>query len=295
MAACPCRGQTDADADAHVRRARDREVRDGPADHVGPRRGIRDVREQAGELLPTHAAEDRSRRHQGTGGLAEGHEGAIAGGMAAGIVDALEMIEIEQQQRRVRGAPVQEYLSLGHEGAAVGDSRERIRGGGEALEVLGALLGQGHQDEGEGQGQHHPEAGHDGEGRRRKEGDLLEGRALHDGHGNPRAVHGSVHHEQDRGRIARDQGFAAPPPDQGRRCEAEAARQARSQHDAGGHGVVELRHEARGAPQDDAGHDRPRAQAAAFEGAGAHPDEAVGADDQGVGDSDGEGVRDHAA
>lgn len=242
------RGQADADTDAQARRRRDGEVRDGPADQVGPRRRIREIREQTGEFLSAHAAEDRAGRHQGTGGLAEGHEHGVTDGMAMGVVDALEVIEVEKKQGRVRGAPAQERLGLRHEGAPVGDPRQRVHGGGEALKVLGPLLGQGHEYEGEGQGQHHPEAGQDGEGGRRQERDIPEVGSLQDRHGNPHGIHEAIHHEENRGRIARDQGLGSPVPDQRRRGEAEAARQSRRQDDAGGQGREEVRHQAGGAP-----------------------------------------------
>ena len=266
------RRETDADADVQLGPRRNGEAGDGPADHVGPGRRIREVREQAGELLPAHAAEDRSRRHQGTGRVTESDQDAVADGMTVGVVDALEMIEIEQQQRRVRGPQAQGRLGFGHEGPPVGDARERIQGGGPALEVFGPLLGQGHQDEGEGHGHQHAEASQNGEGGRGQESATDDLGAVQDRNGNTHGVDQRVDQKEDHGRIAGHQGFGSPPPDQRRRGEAEATRQGRSQDDAGSHGGIEVRDQARAAPEADAGHDRPRMQAPPFEGAGAHPD-----------------------
>ncbi len=266
---------------------------DGPVHPVGAGEGpVRVPREQAGEFLPAHAADDSAGRHQGLGDPAEADEDGIAHGVAVGVVHALEMVEIEQQQGcgPVQGA--QGGLRSGHEGPPVGDTRERVRVGGQALEALGPFLGQRHQDEGEGHREQHPEARQDAEGGR-LEGMLPDGPGrVQDRHGNAYGVHAPIGGEENRGWIAGDQGLRPPRPDQGRHGEAETGGYAGRQDDPRREGGEEVRHQARPAPQGDAEDDRPRAQAPPLEGEDAVPDQPIGADHQGVGDADGQGIGD---
>lgn len=269
---------------------------DGPAHPVGAGEGlVRIPRQQAGELLPTHAADDGAGRHQGFGDTAEADEHGVAHGMAVGVVDALEMVEIAQQQGRRPVRCAQGRRRPGDEGPPVGDARERVRIGGQALEAFGALLGERHEDEGEGHGEEHPEAHQDGEGGRLEGMDPDGPGWAQDRHGDAHGVHDPVGGKQDRGRIAGDQGLRPPLPDQGRHGQAEAGGHGGCQDDPRRDGGEEVRHQARAAPEGDAEDDRPRPQAPPLEGEDAVPDQSVGADRQGVGEADGQRIRDLSA
>ncbi len=136
-------GATDADRHAQVDRGRqaDRRGFDGAPDALGhghAERGLA-ARQHHGELFAAVAGQSVHRPDAAVQGPRHASQDLVAREVAIGVVDLLEMVDVEHQQQRrlarTRDA-VDLGLQLGHEMAPVGQPRQRVLQGefGQAID-----------------------------------------------------------------------------------------------------------------------------------------------------------------
>ena len=108
------------------------------------------IRQQTGEFLAAEPAEQIARPYRRRNQVAERLEHAIAGLMPGRVVDLLEAIEIEQQQRRgpaIGDRPFEQRAAEIEERAAIGDPGQRIGERGFALRQFRPFLRHGDAQE----------------------------------------------------------------------------------------------------------------------------------------------------
>jgi hypothetical protein len=126
--------------------------------------------QQHGELVAAQPRHHVLTAHGGAEPPGHGGEQGVAGGVAVAVVDGLEAVEVEVEQRRAGagrlalGALVQRLQQAHPEGAAVEQPGQRVAGGllGQAAAHVG-VVGQGHhlahrgeQHQADHRSQHHP-------------------------------------------------------------------------------------------------------------------------------------------
>ena len=122
-------------------------LHDGPADPLGA--GLVAVGQQHGELVATEPGDDVGVAHGPAQDAADRDEELVAGVVAEAVVDLLEVVEVEQQDRAalaVATAALEVPLELGVEPAPVGQAGQHVVVDevGEAVLVATAL---GHVDD----------------------------------------------------------------------------------------------------------------------------------------------------
>ena len=110
------------------------------------------VRQQAAELLAADAEQEIGRPDAGIHQTDEAGQHVVAAGVSEAVVQRLEMVEIEEQQRQRRAfvaVALQQPLAARHEGAAVERAGQRIGLRLGALLELEPLLRHRHDQHGE--------------------------------------------------------------------------------------------------------------------------------------------------